>query len=107
MATCIFIALTNAVPGRDAAFNEWYDRHHLANVLDCPGITSARRYDVQQFTGNRAQHRYVAVYGVDHPDPVSAVEEVFRRFNEGEMQATDAMADDFVALLCTEQGGRD
>ncbi|MFV8819442.1 hypothetical protein [Haliea sp. E17] len=101
----IFIALTNAVPGKDEAFNQWYDNCHLADVLDCPGIVSVQRFDVRDFRGNRAKHQYAAVYEVDHPDPVAAVEEVFRRFSEGEMTQTDAMADDFVALLCTPRDG--
>lgn len=107
MPRTLFIALTNAVPGEEAAFNEWYDNYHLTDVLDCPGITSAQRFDVQDFTGNRATHRYVAVYDVEHADPVAAVEEVFRRFSEGEMVQTDSMADDFVALLCTPRDGGD
>lgn len=101
MTKGIFIALTNAVAGKEDAFNVWYDNHHLPDVLACPGIVSAQRMDVLNFDGNRASHNYVAVYGLEHVDPVGAVEEVFRRFYEGEMTETDALADDFVALLCT------
>ena len=37
----LMLALTNPVPGRDDAFNEWYDAYHVPECLKvwtCPGF---------------------------------------------------------------------
>lgn len=44
--------------GAEDAFNEWYDRVHLPEMLACPGWTSATRY-------RGAQLQYLALYGVE------------------------------------------
>lgn len=57
------LVFTNAVDGRDAEFNRWYDDIHLAEVLALPEFTGARRmrlaaaqmFDEQPF-------RYLAIY---------------------------------------------
>jgi hypothetical protein len=39
----LLLALSDAPPGREAAFNHWYDEHALAR-LAIPGIETAQRY---------------------------------------------------------------
>ena len=104
MKKATLLALTNAVPGKDAEFNHCYDNFHLPDLLACPGVVSARRFDALDFHGNRGSHKYVAVYDIEHDDPVASAEEIFRRFSAGEMTPTDALADDFVAILYSARG---
>lgn len=64
----ILIALTNAVPGREAEFNQWYNGQHLTDVLAIDGIASARRYELaatQVARARRSQYRYLAIYLID------------------------------------------
>jgi hypothetical protein len=37
--------MTNAKPGRDQEFNDWYTNVHLPEVCSVPGIKSARRFE--------------------------------------------------------------
>jgi hypothetical protein len=41
----LFLALSNQAAGREEHFHEWYDRHHLQDVVDfCPGFVTGHRY---------------------------------------------------------------
>lgn len=65
----LFMALTNAGPGQDAAFNAWYDVHHLPEIVAAlPGFVAGRRYqapaDQRQQTQPIPPWAYVATYGV-------------------------------------------
>ena len=42
MAKYTFVVLTNAVEGKDDAFDEWYTNTHLGDVLAVPGFVSAQ-----------------------------------------------------------------
>jgi len=97
--------ITNCInqPGA-RQYNDWYDNVHLADVLACPGVVSAQRFNTHDYVGNKSTHRYVAIYNIEHDDPVAVVEEIFRRFIEGEMVQSDALADDFVATLNSPLG---
>ena len=45
MAKYTFVVLTNAVEGKDDAFDEWYTNTHLGEVqLAVPGFVSAQRF---------------------------------------------------------------
>lgn len=63
----VMLALTNAKPGRDAAFNAWYDAEHLPAVLAAdPHILGGRRLRVA-LTGEGLEHPYefLALYDVE------------------------------------------
>ena len=36
MAKHVFVVLTNATPGKDEAFNDWYTNQHIPDVLAIP-----------------------------------------------------------------------
>ena len=38
MAKYMFLPLTSPVAGKEDEFNEWYDKHHLPDVINVPGI---------------------------------------------------------------------
>lgn len=69
MARYIFVVLTDAVPGEDAAFNDWYDNRHVADVLKVDGYVSAQRFRfVDRQGGHPAPLRYLALYEVEADD---------------------------------------
>ena len=45
MRTFTFVALTNAVAGREQEFNDWYDHQHVKDVLAIPGFLTAQRFE--------------------------------------------------------------
>lgn len=64
------IALTNAVPGREDEFNDWYTNIHLADVLKLPGVVAAQRFrmsDTQHRPGP-FEYSYMAVYEIEIDD---------------------------------------
>lgn len=65
MSTEILIALSNAVAGREAEFEQWYWGTHLAEVLTVPGIVAAQPYRLPGDPGPGAPFRYATVYTVE------------------------------------------
>ncbi|MEU9457011.1 DUF4286 family protein [Streptomyces sp. NPDC048277] len=57
----------------EAAYNEWYDKVHIPEVLALPGFVSARRLRAvaDPSKGDGAQ-RYLAIYEIDAPDITDA-----------------------------------
>jgi hypothetical protein len=71
----LYLALTNAAPGRDDDFNRWYDTFHQREVIaNVPGFVAGRRYrlDPLQRTGTgvgeQASWQYLAIYEVESDD---------------------------------------
>lgn len=92
MARFTMIALTNAKPGRDAEFVDWYDRIHLGEVLTIPGIISAQRCTAAPIAAaGEPSWRYVGFYTIEADDPAPVFGELMRRYLSGEMTACDAM----------------
>jgi len=61
----LFLVMTNAVPGEDDAFNDWYDNRHLADVIAAPGFVGVRRYRLLRETaGNSSPWSYLALYDI-------------------------------------------
>ena len=98
MSHSLMIVFTNAVDGQDEAFNEWYDTQHLSDVVACPGVRSARRYELAQFEPPSGEnlpslpspsHRYLAVYELDG-EPNQVMAEFVRRMEQGKMPLSDA-----------------
>ena len=65
----LFFALTNAGEGQEKAFNDWYDRHHVPEVLaNMPGFVAGQRYRAaaaQRANQPALPWRYLAVYEVE------------------------------------------
>jgi hypothetical protein len=81
---------TNAKPGHDAAFNDWYDNTHLPQILALPMVVSAQRFEVQPDAGGEVAHRYLAVYEVAG-DPADAQEAIAKGIADGSIEMRDVM----------------
>jgi hypothetical protein len=72
-----------AKPGREAEFNDFYDRQHVPDVLKSPGFLACRRLralDEAPLAG-----RYVALYEIESDDPEASVRQLYS------LMGTDAM----------------
>ena len=68
MATHRLVVFSNAVPGKDAEFSDWYDKVHLKEVLEVKGIRAAQRFEVgetQIMEGTPPPGRYLAIYEIE------------------------------------------
>lgn len=68
MKTTFFVVQTNAVPGREDEFNDWYDNQHIGDVLALDGFSSAQRFirsDIQRTVeATRYPFQHLALYEV-------------------------------------------
>ena len=74
----LFSAAMDVEPGKDAIFNEVYDREHVPNLLTVPGVISVARVKKRELTlilgGERktivieGEPTYNAFYELESPD---------------------------------------
>jgi hypothetical protein len=100
-----YIVFTTPVSGRDDEFNRWSGEQHLADVLNVPGITSARRYWLRPprvlpggNTGLPAW-TYMAIYEIQAEDPDAVLAELARRAGTHAMPINDALDQTTVATF--------
>ena len=91
-----FLAFTNPIPGADeAAFNAWYDEHHVPDVLNVPGFVSARRFRIAHaqypLNAHTPTHRYLALYEIETDDLAGAMNEIVARAGTADMMMIETM----------------
>lgn len=88
----ICVVYTQARPGRESEYHDWYDTRHLHDVARVAGVVSAQRYDLDEAetAGGGPPARCLAVYEVEG-DPRAFVEELRSRFGTDEMPASPAL----------------
>ena len=91
-------------PGRGDEFNTWYDTTHLPDLLDIPGISSAKRYRLRPASSRGAAEdcRYLAIYEIDG-DVADVLKEMSARSAVGRIVISDALDPSAsVVNLCEE-----
>jgi hypothetical protein len=78
----LFSAAMDVEPGKDAIFNEVYDREHVPNLLTVPGVVSVARVKKRELTlvlgGERktivieGEPTYNAFYEIENPDVLTS-----------------------------------
>jgi hypothetical protein len=58
----VFMALANAVPGREEEFHEWYDHRHIPDILSVDVYRSARRFKIIAASGAGAPWSFLSLY---------------------------------------------
>ena len=93
MTKGLFVALCNAVDGRDDELDKWYNDQHIPEILHVPGILSVTRTtfsDVELFAGCRlAGYRYLTMYEIDANDDEGferVAQAIRTAFTEGDSQ---------------------
>ncbi|MAX74863.1 MAG: hypothetical protein CMH66_14595 [Nioella sp.] len=89
------IALTNPVPGREADFEQWYDKVHLADVLKLPGVTGAQRFrlSAQQYREGPHPWQSMAVYEIETDDMSKTFNALKAASGTEAMPLSDALQD--------------
>lgn len=104
MRTFTFVALTNAVAGREQEFNDWYDNQHVKDVLAIPGFVAAQRFErIGPVVRAGSPYRYLATYEVVTDDPDAALRELLARVGTPSMPMSEAMEQDIYAVLYEER----
>jgi hypothetical protein len=109
----LFFALSNAAPGKDAEFNDWYDTHHIRDVPETHlGFVSGRRFALSpsQRTAERSgvpsPWTYLAIYQLDPSIDPAAVHTDGRDHPGRTVPAGDSLSDDHVAWTWEPIGPR-
>jgi hypothetical protein len=63
----VMLAFTNAKPGREAQFNEWYGQEHLPAVIAVDGVLGGSRLQAAEDLPGDPSHpyRHLAIYDVE------------------------------------------
>jgi len=108
MAKYTFVVLTNPTAGKDAEFNEWYNKVHIPDVLNVPGFVAAQRFKLAdvQFGDSERDHRYLALYEIETDNLQGCLDELQKRAGTAEIPISDAidMKDVFAALFAPVAG---
>jgi hypothetical protein len=92
----VFLAFTNpTTAAQEPEFNKWYDEQHLADVINVPGFTGARRFRLAstqfQFNTQQQEHRYLAMYEIETDDIARVMEDLASRVGTPEVVMVDAV----------------
>jgi hypothetical protein len=90
MAQYFFVVFTDAVPGKEAEFNAWYDAQHLADVLRVPGFVAAQRFKLAQPQSDLPA-RYLALYEIETDDPQAALADLTSRSGTAQMVMSETL----------------
>jgi hypothetical protein len=67
MDKMLFVVESNcADPLKEDEFNEWYNKTHLPDMLETPGVVRAVRY--QRIDPSEGQAKYLALYEIETDD---------------------------------------
>jgi hypothetical protein len=64
----VLVVMADAVPGREAEFNDWYSNVHIPDLLTIPGLRAAQRFVVATDCLSGGSPKYLAIYEVETED---------------------------------------
>jgi hypothetical protein len=93
MAKYTFVVLTNPVAGKEAEYNEWYNKQHLPDVLNIPGMVCAQRFRLaeDQPGADKKTHRYLALYEIETNDLPGVFKELAARGGTADMVMSESI----------------
>lgn len=93
MARYLFLAFSNPVAGREDEYNDWYDTHHVRDVVNVPGFICGQRFrlaSTQFALSQPPPHRYLALYEIDTDDVAATFQCVLDRLGTDAMVGCEA-----------------
>lgn len=89
MSKNILVVLTNPMPGKEDAYNDWYSNIHIKEIVQIPGFVSAQRFKLNEAQmGAAGPHQYLAIYEMED-NAAAAVEALVKA--RPDLTQTDAM----------------
>lgn len=76
----IWTTLANAIEGKEAEFNEWYDHRHIHDVVSLPGLISGQRFTLAPVAeGAPLPWKYLCLYELEQDRAAEALAELAAR----------------------------
>jgi hypothetical protein len=91
VANYVMAVYSNAQPGRDADYMNWYENVHVKEICTIKGVTEGHVYQILPTSPAKPNTTYMAIYELDVDDPMSVMAEIGRKSQAGEMTMTDAI----------------
>jgi hypothetical protein len=94
MARYHYVVLAAAVPGREAEFDEWYDKRHLADVAKVDGIVSGCRFNIvfqKVYDLDAPQWHSLTIYEIETDDPEAFLAHISSKAGTEAMPLSDAL----------------
>ena len=93
MSTQYFMVLSDPVEGQEAAYNDWYDNRHLADVLAVDGFVSAQRFRLsrQKPPEGTPASSYLAIYEMETDDVDATLAALMARLGTDVMPVSPAI----------------
>lgn len=95
MAKYIMAVRSNPLRGREAEFNEWYDRLLLPQMVQSPTLVSGQRYRLAAVSLpeglQKAQHEYLAVYEVETDSLQQTVQQLWSAENMARIEPSSTL----------------
>lgn len=91
MSKHIFVVFTNALPGQDREFNEWYTDRHIPDALRLPGIVAAQRFTLSDIQRMNAPYKYLAIYEIQTNDLSMTMQTLGQRIGTSEMPLSNSL----------------
>ena len=93
MAKHVFVVLTNAAPGKEDAYNDWYTNRHIPDVLAIPGVVAAQRFTLSadQRATPPLPYKYLALYEMETDDLKGLLAMLNERAGTSAMVISDAI----------------
>lgn len=87
------VVFTNPAEGLEVAFNDWYDKQHIDDLLNIPGILGAQRFrlSTKQRFKPPYPYQYMAIYEVDADQADQVIKTMNERVGTAAMPMTDAL----------------
>lgn len=87
-----YVVFTRPMPGQDSAYNEWYSKQHLTDVLAVEGFVAAQRFELVDVEGNAPDASpYMAIYEIDADDPRAILDRLVATANAGAMPISESL----------------
>ncbi len=91
MPRYVMVVQSNAMPGRDDDYNEWYDTIHFADICAIPGVTGGRRFEHALTAMGTPGQPYLSIFEIETDDPAAILAEMHQRGADGRMRLSDAL----------------
>ena len=103
MTKHVFVVLTNAAPGKEDAYNDWYTNQHIPDVLAIPGLVAAQRFTLSadQRAAPPLPYKYLALYEIETDDLKGLLATLNERAGTSAMVISDAIDQQRLAWIYT------
>ena len=89
MSSYFYFVFTRPKAGQDAAFNTWYSKQHIYDLVAIPGIAAARRYRLLDTVTKAETPDYLAIY--EFSDVDLAIGGIAERRGTDRLPSTEAI----------------